>query len=173
MSRISDLTARVGVALAVALLLMAGCSKKAPNRSAQSSSVGASSTALPAATSVVSLPTTVAGQPAQTIRLVDADKGKTVGAHPGDTIVVSLVDCFSCGYHWAITTAPNGAVVAHRSTEDQPAQNPPGAVGASGKKVFTFQAVGAGTTGVSLGYFPPAKGAAPETTYALTFVVSG
>jgi predicted secreted protein len=169
MSPTFNRTAKVGVVAAVALLLLAGCSHKTRVPRAPASTA-TTSTALPPSTSTALGATTVPPPTGQTIRLADADKGRRVAARRGDAIVVSLTDCFSCGYHWAITTPPDNKVVAHRSTQDEPAANSP--AGGSGRKVFTFQAVGAGTTGLTIGYFPPAKGASPETSYSLSFAVS-
>ncbi|MBV9665382.1 MAG: protease inhibitor I42 family protein [Actinobacteria bacterium] len=165
----------LAVAAACAVLLTAGCghsSKKKTGATGRSTTSTSSSVDV-TSTSVTLVPATTAPPSSgQTVKLGDKDSGKTVPAHPGDAIVLTLTDCFSCGYHWNITTAPDANVVAHRSTQDTQANNPPGQVGGSGTRVFTFQAVRAGTTHVVLGYFPPAKGAAAESTYELTFTVA-
>jgi predicted secreted protein len=177
MARIPDRTVKAIVAVCCVPIAFAACGHSSRKAKATTSTSAAPTTTVSESTTTAlagaaTTTTRRAGGPAQTIRLSDSDKGKTVAARSGDTIVVSLIDCFSCGYHWNITAAPDVKVVAHRSTVDQQAQNAPGQVGGSGKRVFTFQAVGAGSTSVTLGYFPPAKGAAAESTFALSFVVS-
>jgi len=173
MVRTSRPVGRAAVALVCASLVLAGCSHKGSKRNASGAS-GSSTTAVQTATTTSLVPATTVPVTAvgQTIRLGEADKGRTVPAHPGDVIVVSLDNCFSCGYHWEITLATDGNVVAHRSTDDQQAKNPQGQVGGSGTRAFTFQAVRAGSTRLELGYFPPAKGAQAESTYNLAFAVA-
>lgn len=172
MARASNLVRTAAVAALCAALVLTGCSHSSKKGTAASTS-STTSTSTAAATTTTLVPATTAPPSSgQTVRLGDADKGKSVPAHAGDSIVLTLTDCFSCGYQWNITTAPDADVVAHRSTEDKQANTAPGAVGGSGSRVFTFQAVRAGTTKVVLGYFPPAKGSQPQSTYDLTFSVS-
>ena len=162
---------KAAVTVACASLLLAGCGHSAKRSAATTSTVTSTTSALvPTTTAGVTI-TAAPGTP-HTTQLGDQDSGKSVAVHPGDTIVVTLSNCFSCGYRWNVTTASDVSVVAHRSTEDHQAQTAPGQVGGSGTRVFTFQAVGPGKTRVELGYFPPAKGAQAETTYVINFVVS-
>ena len=172
MARASNLVRTAAVAAACAAFVLSGCSHSSKKGSAAGRSSTTTSTAGPSTTTTLAPATTAPPSSGQTIRLGDADKGKSVAAHPGDSIVLTLTDCFSCGYQWNVTTAPAADVVAHRSTEDKQANTAPGAVGGSGSRVFTFEALRAGTTKVVLGYFPPAKGAQPQSTYDLTFSVS-
>jgi hypothetical protein len=109
------------------------------------------------------------------IRLDDADNGRNITARPNEDIIVSIRNCFSCRYRWDVSQAPDAQVVAFRSDEDQraPAGSPDGA---PEYRRFTFEAVGGGETALTLSYYPPASpsGAGrPESTYRLSFTVSG
>ena len=109
------------------------------------------------------------------IRLDDADNGRNITARPNEDIIVSIRNCFSCRYRWDVSQAPDAQVVAFRSDEDQraPAGSPDGA---PEYRRFTFEAVGGGETALTLSYYPPASPSGPgrpESTYHLSFTVSG
>lgn len=162
---------RALVAALCSATVVTGCSHTSAKRSA-SRRPATSVTEAHTSTTPSLVPTTVPVRASgQTIRIGKADSGHTVAAHPGDAIVLTLDDCFSCGDHWEITTATDGNLVAHHSTDDQQVKNPPGQVGGSGTRVFTFEALRPGTTRLVLGYFPPAKGAQPDASYEVTFAV--
>lgn len=100
--------------------------------------------------------------------------GETVQMQVDEEVVVSLESCPSCGYHWEITSPPDGSVVEPSDASETPGPNQSEdgtpMVGASSTIEFFFKATGAGTTTVEIGYFPPADDKAEET-YTLTFVV--
>ena len=107
------------------------------------------------------------------IRLDDADNGRNINSRPGDEIIVSIRNCFSCRYRWEVSQAPDAQIVASRSEEDRraPAGSPDGA---PEFRQFTFEAVAEGATAVTLSYYPPASpsgGGRPESTYRLSLTV--
>ena len=122
----------------------------------------------------VTAPTTAPGADGEPQTFTKEQSGETAQLNVGEEVVVSLETCPGCGYHWEITTPPDAAVVESFDPTETPGDNQAEdgtpIAGASGTIEFKFKGVGAGTTTVEIGYFPPADDKAEET-YTLTFEV--
>jgi len=117
--------------------------------------------------------TTVAGPP--TTVLTVANNGQTITGVVGETFEVELVACeASCGYRWVVTGIPSPVVLTDEGETDTPTT--PTTVssvpetGGSTTQIFTFKAVGAHTTGLIIGYFPPGSNQASQT-FQVTFTI--
>ena len=104
------------------------------------------------------------------------DNGGEASLAVGEEVTVSLETCGGCGYEWRVTAPPDAAVVETlgtsnnpRPTSTQPGEMP--IVGAPTDTVFRFRGVAAGTTELTVGYFPPADDTAEES-FTMTFVVT-
>ena len=106
------------------------------------------------------------------VQLTQDDDGKTVTVALDGTLIVALTSNPSTGYSWA--------VVADEPTnlelDGEPTYVPPGSttpvVGAAGTEVFTFKAIKAGTSKLSMAYSRSFEsGVAPEETFEVTVVV--
>jgi inhibitor of cysteine peptidase len=109
--------------------------------------------------------------PANEIALTSAENGKTVEAHPGDTLILRLESNPTTGYEWSVTEEPDTAVVksAGHSFEGPDPQVP----GAGGMDEWRFQAVAPGTTALALAYGRPfEKDTPPAQTFSVTFDVT-
>jgi predicted secreted protein len=99
------------------------------------------------------------------------DSGTTVAHAVGDVFNVALEQCIGCGYTWQLVAEPDAAVVELLTETDTGGPEEEGGLGGEGEHVFHFEATGAGTTAVDLGYFPPGQ-SEPEERYTLTVEVS-
>jgi predicted secreted protein len=103
--------------------------------------------------------------------LTAANNGQQVAAHVGDEFEIELTECASCGYQWqAIAPTWDAGVLDYQGTTTR-SQTSGGQVGGNVTRVFSFEAVGTGSTTVHLGYFPPGSSTASQT-WSATFVVS-
>ncbi len=101
--------------------------------------------------------------------LNDAACGRIVAVDSDATVAITLPSNASTGYSWRVTQEPEPFLVAEPGSGDYaapPAGSPPGA---GGSQTFAWRATAAGSTGLQLGYVPPAA-TAPETTCSLTVV---
>lgn len=90
------------------------------------------------------------------ITLTQVDKDKSVEAHPGDEIVVSLAENPGTGYQWAIAQSDEH-ILALEETRYVP--DPTGGrVGGGGQRLFSFQAQKAGTVSLRLDLWRPWEG---------------
>ena len=108
---------------------------------------------------------------AATLNLTFVDTGKTFTLPKQTTIVVTLISCGPCGYHWGLKPL-NTSVVRRVSHRYVPHKSPPGVVGAGGKEIWTFRTVGAGRSPVQLAYYPPGRGAKPVKRFIVRINVS-
>jgi len=122
----------------------------------------------------VATPPTTPGEEGERQTFTKEQSGETAQMEVGEEVVVSLETCPGCGYHWEITSPPDGAVVeccdATETEGDNQADDGTPIAGAPGTIDFKFKGTGAGTASVEIGYFPPGDDKAEET-YTLTFVV--
>jgi predicted secreted protein len=104
-----------------------------------------------------------------TLNLTGKDNGKTFTVQPQKVIVVTLVSNRSTGYQWRyVRTAGNPKVVkvlSHRYVAR------PG-VGAAGKEIWRFRAVGAGTAKIDLQYIRPFQPQQVAHRFGVTIDVS-
>ena len=105
------------------------------------------------------------------------DSGEEARLAVGDEVVVALEVCVGCGYRWEITQPPDAAVIAAEGPINQPRPTSstrpgePPIVGQSSDEIFRFRGLSAGTTNVTIGYFPP-TGDTPEESVVFTFLVT-
>jgi inhibitor of cysteine peptidase len=82
-----------------------------------------------------------------TIRLTQADKGKSITAHSGDEVIITLPENPTTGYRWAIDQTDATILEAQGSTFSS---MPGGGVGNGGTRTFTFTARQPGTAHLQL-----------------------
>lgn len=106
--------------------------------------------------------------------VVDASQtGTEVTIAPGDSLVVTLDSNVTTGFQWQLSSGMNEAVLALGSHEYQdPDKSDDGILGAGGREVWTFNAVGKGKTQVDLEYRQAWEGGIKAAeTFVLTVVV--
>jgi predicted secreted protein len=78
----------------------------------------------------------------------------------------------STGYHWEIIGGLDSKIVELVQQYYQ-SNSEVTLVGGGGVDIWVFRAVGAGTTTITVGYFPPSNGASePEKTETFTLIVA-
>ncbi len=87
-----------------------------------------------------------------TTELTAADSGSAIQVANGQSIVIRLDANSTTGYSWQQAPGLDESVVKLVSESYQQATASPGMVGAGGTDVWTYQAVGAGTTTIALTY---------------------
>jgi inhibitor of cysteine peptidase len=106
------------------------------------------------------------------VELTAADSGTTVTLEAGQQVEISLESNASTGFQWNLAGEPDAAVLELVSSTYVEPETSDDVVGAPGTEIWTFEAVGTGTTSVELAYFRPFE---PETvggTFSLTVDVS-
>ncbi len=100
--------------------------------------------------------------------LSSGDAGKVVNVPAGEEVVVTLESNITTGYSWTENAViSNGAVLQQTSHKYQP---PAEAIpGRGGQEVWTFKALAAGTTTISIEYKRPFE---PNNPPASTFNVT-
>lgn len=88
------------------------------------------------------------------LRLTEADTGTTVTLEQGERLRVVLESNASTGYAWSVTVAPHSSVLI---PVGEPFYVPAATnlLGAAGHQVFDFEAVGSGSTSMTLSYARP------------------
>jgi len=110
-----------------------------------------------------------ASGPPQVVEVTAEDAGTTVELLPDDEVVVTLESNITTGFAWTLSRTPGAEVLELvDSTYVQPETD---LVGAGGEEVWTFRAVGAGTTHLELSY-ERSSGESAGEPFALTVVVS-
>jgi hypothetical protein len=146
--------AAAGAAALSAVLLLSGCSSAAKTSAAASGSVTVSASASAAASSPTTTGGGTSGAPgggtsaaAGTVVVHNADKGRTVTLHPGQTLQVVLT-----GGYWAAPASSAAAVLkpagAPTLVSPSPGHGCPPGVGCRAQQT-EFTAVAAGTAKVS------------------------
>ena len=111
--------------------------------------------------------------------LVLAACAPTTPSNPDQTIETGAGKSFqiiidanpTTGYHWEIVGELDKNVVEFVGKDYQSASQP-GLVGGGGVDIWTFKAVAAGETKITLGYYPPSNTATdPAQTETFTVVV--
>ncbi|NOH01564.1 MAG: peptidase inhibitor I42 [Chloroflexi bacterium] len=98
-----------------------------------------------------------------------SDPAQPIEAAAGDEFTIVLDANPSTGYHWELVEELDAGVVQFVSRDysaDQPVT-----IGSGGVDVWTFQAVGAGETQITLGYYPPSNDP-EEPQQTVTFTVT-
>ncbi len=130
----------------------------------------ATNTPLPTAT-----PTRITvntGSPAAANVLTAADDSKTVQVQVGQAIVITLDSNATTGYRWRLGQPLDEAVVRLEGSEYLAPTPVPGLVGAGGREVWRFTAIGRGQTALAMQYVRPFETTpTPARTFSVTLVV--
>jgi inhibitor of cysteine peptidase len=159
------------------LTLAPGTTAAATSSTAPASTSTSSTTRAPATTTTTAHATTTsttAPSAPKAYSFNDANSGGHAALHPRDTVTISLAANATTGYAWTVTHPPTASVVKVVSNRYMPYACPSGSTGCGGAQVVDLQAVGAGTTSISMAYarsFDP-PGTPPAKTFTLSFTVS-
>lgn len=88
-----------------------------------------------------------------TARYTEADSGKTLEASVGQKFTITLRGNETTGYVWQMTKGTNSKIVKKISDKYMPDNT--GLVGSGGDHVWTYKAVAAGETTITLNYLRP------------------
>lgn len=106
----------------------------------------------------------------ETPALVISEAGKTIEVTAGNEFKIVIESNPSTGYHWEQVGDLDGNILQFVSKEyraDEPVMP-----GSGGKDVWTFKALAAGQTNITLGYYPPSNDPVdPAQTVTFTIVV--
>jgi len=110
----------------------------------------------------------------KTINLTTADKGKTIKASVGDTLVIKLKASPSTGFLWAPDKQAKDSAVEFKSRKYGTIGKIPPPPGQGGETTFTYSVTKAGKAVISLNYRRPwEKGKKPASTFTVTIEASG
>jgi inhibitor of cysteine peptidase len=105
----------------------------------------------------------------EVVDVTAGDAGGTVQLAPDDEVRITLESNVTTGYSWELVGQPDAAVLELvDSTYVEPETE---LVGAGGEEVWTFRAVGEGSTRLELDYVGP-SGETPDEPFALNVDVS-
>jgi len=91
---------------------------------------------------------------------VFTDPATPVIVRAGQLFVIVVDTNPSTGYHWIASSEPDGGVVTFRGASYMPSAT--GLIGALGKELRIYEAVGPGSTTIPLYYMPPGTQGGPE-----------
>ncbi|WKZ37060.1 MAG: protease inhibitor I42 family protein [Anaerolineales bacterium] len=98
-----------------------------------------------------------------------SDPAKQLEAASGNEFKIIIAANVTTGYHWELVEELDESIVEFVSREYRPDQ--PITTGSGGVDVWTFKAVSAGETTITLGYYPPSSGEEPEQTAVFSLTV--
>ncbi|MFI5779419.1 protease inhibitor I42 family protein [Nocardia sp. NPDC051570] len=125
------------------------------------------STSDPAPTSAA--PTSSVSSP---VNLDAKADGTRVAVRAGQQVKVSLAANPTTGYQWQLRELDQAIVKQADEPDFRPDPNPGNRVGVGGTSVWTFTAVAAGSTTLTLGYLRPwEQGVEPSQSFTVTFDV--
>ncbi len=120
---------------------------------------------------LATLLTSCGGKPTQAPvpQLEISDPGKTIEVTAGNEFKIIIESNPSTGYHWEMIGNLDDRVVQFVSKDFRISAPEPVPPGTPGKDVWTFKAVAAGETTITLGSYPPAAGepAVQEVTFTI------
>ena len=116
---------------------------------------------------LVSISLTACGGDALAAKVTDAQQPIMVGVGKEFTIILEANP--TTGYHWEVMGELDQDVVEFIKT-DYTSTSEPNLVGGGGLDIWTFKAVNAGETRVTLGYYPPSNDPV-DPQQATTFTV--
>ena len=104
-----------------------------------------------------------AGCDFRTLRYTEADSGKIIEASVGQQFTITLRGNATTGYVWQMAEGTNSKTV--KKISDKYTADNTGRVGSGGDHVWTYKAVAAGETTITLNYLRPReKPVAPTKT---------
>lgn len=89
----------------------------------------------------------------RTANYTEADSGKTIEASVGQQFTITLRGNETTGYVWQMTKDTNSKIV--KKISDKYTTDNTGLVGSGGDHVWTYKAVAAGETTITLNYLRP------------------
>jgi predicted secreted protein len=95
---------------------------------------------------------------------------QTIETGPGKNFQIMIESNPTTGYHWEIVGELDKSVVEFVSKEYQ-STSQPGLAGGGGVDIWTFKAVAAGQTKITLGSYPPSN-TATDPAQTETFTIS-
>ena len=98
-----------------------------------------------------------------------SEPGKSIEVTAGNEFKIIIESNPSTGYHWDLVGALDENIVQFVSRDYR--ADEPVAPGSGGKDVWVFQAIAAGETTITLGYFPPGVDGSPAQEVTFTVVV--
>jgi inhibitor of cysteine peptidase len=99
-----------------------------------------------------------------------SDPAKNLEATVGNEFKIVIASNASTGYHWGLVGDLDTTIVEYVSNEYKGIG--PAVPGKGGEEVWTFKAVAAGQTQITLGYYPPSNQPTdPQQTITFTVVV--
>ncbi|MDD5591386.1 MAG: protease inhibitor I42 family protein [Dehalococcoidales bacterium] len=106
-----------------------------------------------------------------TVSVDESSSGKQVEIAAGGTLTVTLESNATTGFQWELKSVGDPAVLQSQGgTYNAPEDT--GVVGAGGEEVWTFKALKAGTSSLSMEYSQPWEGGTKAAqTFSLTVVV--
>jgi inhibitor of cysteine peptidase len=105
-----------------------------------------------------------------TVRVTDADNGRTLTLASGDALVVSLASTLGTGFGWKVGHVD--AKVLRQTGPSELVHPPNPMLGAPATQVFRFVATGGGSTRLELDYVRPwERGVPPARTFHLGLTV--
>jgi len=112
---------------------------------------------------------TLAGCGNKTVKVDQSMNGQTITVKKGETIVISLTGNPTTGFNWAAADLDT-AILAQQGDAAFKADS--NLIGAGGTVTLTFEAVGTGTTTLTLNYMRSWETAvAPEKVFTVSVVV--
>jgi inhibitor of cysteine peptidase len=108
---------------------------------------------------------------AKEIKIGKEASGTQVELRPGQVLVISLESNPSTGYGWHIAEIDEAIIKQVGETEFNQQPSDKQLVGAGGEEVLRFEAVGSGTTTLSLTYDRIWESVPPEDSFTVTIVV--
>jgi predicted secreted protein len=145
---------QITLIFALALVLSGGCSPAATKPSTPTASERT-----PEATS--------ASIQSNAIGLTADDSGRTINAVSGQIIAIHLNSNPSTGYRWKAMADPDAKILKLNSSDYFP-DTQTTLPGSGGIEIWVYQVIGAGSTFLRLGYFPPANPNQAASTFEIT-----
>ena len=115
---------------------------------------------------LILLPACAPAQPKE-LSVDESYSGKEVILAPSGTLTISLVSNPSTGYSWDKEADISDPSVIEQTSHDYEASKVP-VVGAPGLQVWTFKALGPGTSTISMQYKSPTVSSKAAESYSLT-----
>lgn len=123
-----------------------------------------------ASVSIFSISVSAGAAAGNTIRVTDADNGRTVTLASGDILLISLASTPGTGFGWKVAKVDDKVLNESGKPELIQRSNP--MPGAPATQVFRFAGTGHGSSGLELDYVRPWEhGAPPARTFHLSVSV--
>ncbi len=122
---------------------------------------------------LIALLTACDASPSHTIVVTDEANGTTVSLRPGQTLVVRLKANPTTGYRWELIKVNQAILKLTGKAGYTPSISDQQIVGSGGTAEWRFEAVGSGTTVLTLHYLRPwTSNAKPAKMFSLTVKVA-